>query len=659
MNTQNAAAEQLRTSSATLGEQGSEEPSTPTARFEDCDTSQTLIHSATTGPSTRTRQPYRSTFSTKAQTFLSIPGDDGDHWNLRKCVMNRRETFSTTTTYATTSSREDNGTKQEPETAKDTIANSGEQEVPLPRFDRYTISGGAASVDRAAIADQVRQAMRTVPQSVCIITSTDISTGTPVFRGATISSFNSVTMQPTTIVSLNIKRPSSTFDAMKSSGYFIVHLLKAGQITSNIAQAFTKGNSTDPFRTLKVSQFHLPETSGKAAVGGAGPPLIEDCPSPGRLLCRYMPSKTVQLGDHVVIFGTVDEVTKTLNDVDASQVICLAYANGQFGRICPLQFSSAPEISRAAFNDFISKVESMEHGCLRLRTMTASHAHLDLLPPVLKESFSMLRSRGEDLFHFLTHDETFNSSKARNFETQPNTAHARARAAIMQTYRENIMPFWVKSAAKSAEYLQNTSKAFEGLSEGLMSWLRQYCEICKETAQQLHSYKAFLLTSGLQKYYNTRDEVRPSLTRRRSSRISNAFPPKRSGRSSLRSTMEAKKRPLWRVRSTFSVRKHLTEITRFVETDKPSGIVRIERRDRRQPLAVRMTRIESSDDTRVSRTDPGQCLPGEAGPKRKARFLDADARLVKEAERQEEEIQRGLEDLRKLMAETVGKGSKS
>jgi flavin reductase (DIM6/NTAB) family NADH-FMN oxidoreductase RutF len=179
--------------------------------------------------------------------------------------------------------------------------------------------------------------MRSVPQPVSIITSTDVSTGTPVFRGATISSFNTVTIEPSTIVSLNIKRPSSTFDAIESSGHFLVHLLNADQTTSEVAQAFTKGSSTAPFRTLKkISQVRLLEASGQAAMADAGPPLIEDCSSPGRLLCRYLPQKTVQLGDHVVVFGIVDKFTKTLMSLEESDVTCLAYANGQYGCVGPL-----------------------------------------------------------------------------------------------------------------------------------------------------------------------------------------------------------------------------------------------------------------------------------------------------------------------------------
>lgn len=229
--------------------------------------------------------------------------------------------------------------------------NDWNKELAVLEPGRSTNVNGEAVVDRVAIGTQVRKLMRSVPQAIAIVTSTDISTGIPVFRGATISSFNTVTIEPTAIVSLNIKKPSSTFDAIESSGYFLVHLLSADQTTSKLAQLFTKGCSTAPFEKLeKLSQVRLPDVRGQAVTPDAGPPLIENYPSPGHLLCRYLAEKTVQLGDHVVIFGTVDKVTRKVHSLREPDTTCLAYANGQFGRVSPFELSSAPKISSAAFD---------------------------------------------------------------------------------------------------------------------------------------------------------------------------------------------------------------------------------------------------------------------------------------------------------------------
>ncbi|OLE56096.1 MAG: hypothetical protein AUG51_00045, partial [Acidobacteria bacterium 13_1_20CM_3_53_8] len=186
----------------------------------------------------------------------------------------------------------------------------GNEDLFVPEYGDSSVANRAAVLDRVEISAQVRKAMRSVPQPVSIVTSTDISTGKPVFRGATISSFNTVTIKPTTIVSLNIKRPSSTFDAIESSGFFLIHLLNADQTNSQLAQVFTKGNSYNPFQTLQdVSQIRDTTVSGQIATANAGPPLI-NCTSPGHLVCRYLSQKTVEVGDHVIIFGIVDKVTK-------------------------------------------------------------------------------------------------------------------------------------------------------------------------------------------------------------------------------------------------------------------------------------------------------------------------------------------------------------
>jgi flavin reductase (DIM6/NTAB) family NADH-FMN oxidoreductase RutF len=305
--------------------------------------------------------------------------------------------------------------------AKNTRDDGWDKEPPPSRLRRSTTVNGEAVVNRAEISGQVRKAMRSVPQPVSIITSTDISTGRPVFRGATISSFNTVTIEPTTIVSLNIKRPSSTFDAIESSGYFLVHLLKADKTTSELANAFTKGNSADHFRKLKkVSQARLPQAFGQAATVSAGPPLIEGYSSPGCLLCRYLPQKTVRLGDHVVVFGIVDRVTKELNKLEDSGITCLAYANGQYGCVSHLELSSEPTISSAAFRDFVSKIRLMDHSCLR--TLMLSTAYLDPPDPGLKASLRIFCSRSRELFDFLTRNNTLNS-KSRSLsiwsETRP------------------------------------------------------------------------------------------------------------------------------------------------------------------------------------------------------------------------------------------------
>jgi flavin reductase (DIM6/NTAB) family NADH-FMN oxidoreductase RutF len=374
-----------------------------------------------------------------------------------------------------------------------------DKELSTPEPLRSTVVDGAAVVDRMEIGAQVRKSMRSVPQPVSIITSTDISTGTPVFRGATISSFNTVTINPTTIISLNIKRPSSTFDAVESSGYFLVHLLRADEINSEVAQAFTKGNSTAPFRTIgKVSQVRLPEVTAHAAKADAGPPLIEDCASPGHLLCRYLPQKTVQLGDHVVVFGTVDSVIKRPNALKGSDTTCLIYANGQYGRVSSLQLSPAPTISSTAFDEFVLKLRYMDHSCLHV---PISSAMWELLGPKLKASIQVMRFRSSEIFRLLT---SYVSLKS-----EPNPSSIDLESGTMSPLSSGIL----KVVTFYHIFLASTSPTASMMS--IIPYLpveagndlQRYQKVADETSQELVAIR-----DSLQRIYDPQGTYQPPVS---------------------------------------------------------------------------------------------------------------------------------------------------
>jgi flavin reductase (DIM6/NTAB) family NADH-FMN oxidoreductase RutF len=663
----------------------------------------------------------------------------------------------------------------ETSSALHTEENSWDKELSAPETLHSTIVNGATVVDRENVGAQVRKSMRSVPQPVSIITSTDISTGRPVFRGATISSFTTVTIDPTTIISLNIKRPSSTFDAVESSGYFLVHLLRADEINSQVAHAFTKGSSTAPFRTVgKVSQVRLPEVTEHAAKADAGPPLIEDCANPGHLLCRYLAQKTVQLGDHVVVFGTVEGVVKGPNSLEESDTTCLVYANGRYGRASSLQLSPTPTIASTAFNEFVLKVRYMDHSSLRI---PISSAVWELLGPALKASFQAMRFRSSEIFHLLTSDISFKSgpnpsgidvesgtmsplssdilkavtfysiflgpksptasmmsmvpylpekiaadlqryrevvdgtyhelvaigdslqriyhpqstyqppvsdvyslrkmpsvnfgdalryleSYARcclgplslpetvvgprltlipllsqynhigremlqwiyyqacradtAFATQSNPAHDRARTAVMRIHQKDILLSWVDWPARKAARLQRISGDFQGVDDELMLWLRQYAEACEQTAEYLNSYKAFLNASDLYNYW--RDEWGRSGEDGPVRTVAQTVPRKWFGRFLKPKKYASKKPPL--------VKRYMRYDGKGITRKVPG------------PLVVRKAVVGPS---------PHEPAEGHV----RVKFMDPLARRIDLAERQEEGIQKGLEDIERLMAEHI------
>ncbi|PYI30193.1 hypothetical protein BP00DRAFT_426795 [Aspergillus indologenus CBS 114.80] len=85
----------------------------------------------------------------------------------------------------------------------------------------------------------------------------------------TVSSFNTVTLHPTPIISFNVRRPSETLTALQSSGRFLVHLLAPHARTAALARDFSRGN-----RRLGMSHgLHgtTPATEGGGGEESSGP----------------------------------------------------------------------------------------------------------------------------------------------------------------------------------------------------------------------------------------------------------------------------------------------------------------------------------------------------------------------------------------------------
>ncbi|EXJ88500.1 hypothetical protein A1O1_05430 [Capronia coronata CBS 617.96] len=198
------------------------------------------------------------------------------------------------------------------------------------------------------LSDAVRRLMRHVPYPVAVITATDLSHspegGPEGWRGATVSSFNTVALLPRPVVSFNIKKISSTFDAIRSSGHFYVHLLSEDADEAHkIASKFTKGNASYPFHddSGELESFAL--VSDVRPDLKRMPPILHfekesgDLVVPFRLHCRFLQDKLVEIGDHVVLFGEVDHV---FHDVGAfydqssdTPISCLVYVDGSYCRV--------------------------------------------------------------------------------------------------------------------------------------------------------------------------------------------------------------------------------------------------------------------------------------------------------------------------------------
>jgi flavin reductase (DIM6/NTAB) family NADH-FMN oxidoreductase RutF len=198
--------------------------------------------------------------------------------------------------------------------------------------------------------------MRLVAHPVAIITSSESSRRAPIdhhWRGATVSSFNTVTFTPYPVVSFNIKRQSATFKAIESSGSFNVHLLRDTKEAEMLADTFAAGNDARPFhdddgelRQFAQGDDAIGEVEGVQKERGdvderVFPPIIRFQAQQGseeyttfRIQCEYMSGKTAEIGDHVVVFGKVTSVDQhsQLQTENGSR-LCLLYVDRAYGRV--------------------------------------------------------------------------------------------------------------------------------------------------------------------------------------------------------------------------------------------------------------------------------------------------------------------------------------
>jgi flavin reductase (DIM6/NTAB) family NADH-FMN oxidoreductase RutF len=215
------------------------------------------------------------------------------------------------------------------------------------QLDPYPNQDTFAQGDRKERSEAVQRLMRHVPHPVAIITSTNVTTdskGDPAhWRGATVSSFNTVSLRPTPIVSFNIKQRSSTFDAIRSSGFFNVHLLSEVDEAKTIAAKFAGGNASFPFHSGKGNLQHWAQPDdhpvADIALKSRLPPILK-CNTalghpilPYRLHCIYLDTKTVDISDHVVVFGKVMRLIHEESFSEGqAQASAMSYVGGRYAR---------------------------------------------------------------------------------------------------------------------------------------------------------------------------------------------------------------------------------------------------------------------------------------------------------------------------------------
>ena len=235
-----------------------------------------------------------------------------------------------------------------------------------------TVSSSHGEESSSALTKRrMRAFMRRVPQAVTLVTATDTRAPGNPWRGVTISSFTTVTFEPEVIVSFNLKLPSATFDAIQSSSLLDVNMLKSNERGAETASQFARGHAASSLSNAPTEATSDVRRSRKG-LSRVIPPSLADGKDGRKFVsfhiqCSYMPEKTVQLGDHVVIFATVKEIPdRGFSRFPRKDDMCLAYIDGRYGQIKP--FSKQPQERPVDLN--VPKNRSTLHALLKKSTMS-------------------------------------------------------------------------------------------------------------------------------------------------------------------------------------------------------------------------------------------------------------------------------------------------
>lgn len=183
--------------------------------------------------------------------------------------------------------------------------------------------------------ENLRQLMRRVPQSVVIVTSTNNSLDSTSLekrsRGVTVSSFTVVSLdQKRPVISFNLKRSSSVFEAIKSSGSFHIHFPNQSKEAARLANDFASGKGccemTGPGDVPILRPINEPgqwKIRQYPFVGNEN-----ESPIYGFVLCKWLPASTQFFGSQVVIYGGV-RTSFHPQHLD-SQLHGLGYLEGQY-----------------------------------------------------------------------------------------------------------------------------------------------------------------------------------------------------------------------------------------------------------------------------------------------------------------------------------------
>lgn len=170
-------------------------------------------------------------------------------------------------------------------------------------------------------------------------------------RGMTMSSFTSLSLRPTPVVTFNVATPSRTLDALAGARAFNIHVLRGDAEGARVADWFRRGNADglgvfDPGRmwagcgcrsssrtTSSVDDEHRhQEEEGEGTAAEAEAPLLRGKGVLYAMKCRVLDDAPagglVPVRDHVVVLAEVAEIVEGAGG--PAEVFGLAYADRRY-----------------------------------------------------------------------------------------------------------------------------------------------------------------------------------------------------------------------------------------------------------------------------------------------------------------------------------------
>lgn len=177
----------------------------------------------------------------------------------------------------------------------------------------------------SSLPEQLRSVMRLLTHPVVVCTALDTPTSTP--RGMTMSSFTSLSLSPTPLVTFNVATPSRTLDAIRSDPgrEFNIHVLAAGGIGATVAENFTRGNAEGVFERLEGARCTM--NGGAPLLQGEGVLYVLRCKVAGD---GTPDGRIIQVRDHVIIVGEVLDVIVGQGTEGEGKLAALSYTDRSY-----------------------------------------------------------------------------------------------------------------------------------------------------------------------------------------------------------------------------------------------------------------------------------------------------------------------------------------